>query len=185
MRMEGMAKAARSPRVTGISAGESWAQVRLQQTFEISHRPEGVRRARDSVRACMQEWCLPVDHDLVVLLLSEVITNAVAHGAPPATVRLVWDATTITVSVRDAGVGSLPARRATDGESESGRGLGMLAALADRWGVDVGQYAKSVWFQLGRRGQCDEDDCVADPEDASVFDFDDLLVLWQDEVEPV
>jgi anti-sigma regulatory factor (Ser/Thr protein kinase) len=96
----------------------------------------------------LAEWDLAVDHELVVLLLSEAVTNAIEHGRAPSTVRVAWDSTTLEVRVRDALPGSLPVLGVVDCNSERGRGLVMLELLADAWGVDVNGHSKTLWFTL-------------------------------------
>ena len=145
--------------------------MRLQETFPIWHHPGGVRGARDAVRIQLAWWNLPVDRDLVVLLVSETVTNAVEHGGPPSSVSLTWDATTLNVSVRDAQPDSLPVVRAAADGDETGRGLAMVAALAERWGIEVGPTWKSFWFEVGR-------------QPVSTFEAASYLLLG-DEVEPV
>lgn len=99
-----------------------------------------------------------LDHDdvsireIVVLLVSELVTNAVQHGGPygpTATVDLQVEARSdlVRVEVTDAGSGD---PRPGDGaiDRPAGRGLMLVEALATRWGCDRLPAGKTVWFEL-------------------------------------
>lgn len=87
----------------------------------------------------------------VVLLTSELVTNAVVHGAGGAVLDIEVEGGAVTVGVSDHGVGVVrPATRFS--WPETGHGLTLVREIADRWGVDQGSGApgKRVWFELGR-----------------------------------
>ena len=85
------------------------------------------------------------------LLVSELATNAVVHTAASFEVLAERSAAArrVRVAVRDEGPGE-PAPRELEPLAEHGRGLLLVEALADRWGVDPadGQPGKTVWFEL-------------------------------------
>lgn len=111
--------------------------------------PARVARARRFVAAVLN-GC-PVT-DGAVLLTSELVTNALAHtpsGTGGSFEVIVWrDADSVLVAVLDDGSDSSPATMGVNLESESGRGLGLVAALADRWGHQGGTAVRAVWFLL-------------------------------------
>ncbi|GAC1383539.1 MAG: hypothetical protein NVSMB4_11470 [Acidimicrobiales bacterium] len=85
-----------------------------------------------------------------VLLTSEVVTNALLHGRSECRVTIDVDRRQVRVEVHDANSGRPVRRRAASGD-ESGRGLELLEALAQRWGSEVVDGdGKFVWFELGR-----------------------------------
>jgi anti-sigma regulatory factor (Ser/Thr protein kinase) len=88
--------------------------------------------------------------ELIVLLTSELVTNAVVHGRGPVHLLLVEDGDRLRVEVGD-GEPRLPdgAAKATDSEV-SGRGLMILDRFADRWGSHPRRTppGKVVWFEL-------------------------------------
>lgn len=90
--------------------------------------------------------------DTVVLLTSEVVTNAVLYGGPycfPDEVVLWLDSTgsTVRVEVRDHNV-ALPIVGDALGLGLSGRGMYLLDRLASAWGVTADISGKSVWFEV-------------------------------------
>jgi anti-sigma regulatory factor (Ser/Thr protein kinase) len=79
------------------------------------------------------------DADVVV---SELVTNAAVHGAPPITMRAVRNYDRIHIEVRDAE----PAF--TEGDAQS-RGLRIVEALSTNWGVRYyGRDGKAVWAEV-------------------------------------
>jgi len=111
--------------------------------------PARVARARRFVAAVLNGCPLT---DTAVLLTSELVTNALAHtpsGTGGSFEVIIWrDAACVLVAVLDDGSDGSPARVGIDLESESGRGLGLVAALADRWGHQGGAAVRAVWFLL-------------------------------------
>ncbi|HEV8296782.1 MAG TPA: ATP-binding protein [Acidimicrobiales bacterium] len=83
---------------------------------------------------------------IAALLVSEVVTNAVRHGARPIAMRVIWIDGALRVEVRD-GSARLPARKATP-DANGGFGLVLVDALAHRWGADPAPGGKIVWFEL-------------------------------------
>ena len=84
--------------------------------------------------------------DVARLLVSELVTNAVRHGAGEEVVlALHVDDVRARFEVHDAG-GQMPARREPRG-AEGGYGLNLVATLASRWGADPDA---GVWFELDR-----------------------------------
>ena len=108
------------------------------------------RRAREFFRAahCPAHQARVVDE--AQLLITELVTNAVLHGAPPVTLGLVCDGSRgMQVRVSDGS----PLRPRTPGgevdpDSESGRGIALVDVLTDDWGVEATVQGKAVWFRL-------------------------------------
>jgi anti-sigma regulatory factor (Ser/Thr protein kinase) len=95
------------------------------------HAPAAARR---HVREQLQCWGLPEEATYTTdLLVSELVTNVVRYGRSPCRLRLIRGEQ-LTVEVRD-GAASSPHVRHARTTDEGGRGLYIVAALADRWGV--------------------------------------------------
>jgi anti-sigma regulatory factor (Ser/Thr protein kinase) len=85
----------------------------------------------------------------VILLTSELVTNAILHARTPVRVGIVHDNERVMVAIDDR----LPADRGLEPRSWSrdrpgGRGLALVADLSDTWGTRTHSSGKSVWFVL-------------------------------------
>jgi anti-sigma regulatory factor (Ser/Thr protein kinase) len=107
------------------------------------------REARARVRD-LQAVIDPQRVEDAVLLVSELVTNAVKYGPEHERIRLVVDnnETRTRITVHDLGLGPLPEMRGADDRSPGGHGLRLVDAVADRWGVERGSVR--VWFELDR-----------------------------------
>ncbi|GGQ76940.1 ATP-binding protein [Streptomyces pilosus] len=109
--------------------------------------------ARAFARRVLEDWGVHASRiDDVLLCVSELATNALLHGVPPGRgllLRLLPYADSVRVEVHDSG-GGVPAvpRGAPDEPDESGRGLLLVAGLADRWGVGERSPGKVVWCEF-------------------------------------
>ncbi|MGZ4590389.1 MAG: SpoIIE family protein phosphatase [Actinomycetes bacterium] len=111
----------------------------------IPSEEEAVQHARRFVSARLAEWGTPLGLvDGIVLLVSELVTNAVIHGRPPIELRLRCTDEHVVLEVRDHAT-YLPRRLRPTPEDEHGRGLQLVALLADRWGTRPVPDGKAVW----------------------------------------
>lgn len=81
------------------------------------------------------------------LLTTELLSNAVRHGAGAVKLRIEVDHGVVEVRVHDDG-GEVPAVHHADPTSTGGRGLWIVECVADEWGSDAEEPGKSVWFRL-------------------------------------
>jgi anti-sigma regulatory factor (Ser/Thr protein kinase) len=82
------------------------------------------------------------------LLSSEVITNAVRHGQGEVVVSVVRDGATLRIAVTDGGNG-VPAPREAADDAVTGRGMLLVAALSESWGVEHHPTGGTcVWFTV-------------------------------------
>jgi serine/threonine-protein kinase RsbW len=110
-----------------------------------------VRAARCFVADCTTAADVE-ERDTAVLLVSELVTNAVLHGgphAPTATIGLAVDVLRdrIRVEVDDAG-SNRPVLGDGRPDRPGGRGLMLVQAMASRWGCDPAGVGKTVWFEV-------------------------------------
>nr|WP_107409635.1 ATP-binding protein [Mangrovactinospora gilvigrisea] len=110
--------------------------------------PESAARARRVAVSVMRLWGLEIQADIAELLVSELVGNVVRHtGVRTFGLNLDRRRGRVRVEVRDASR-SLPCLIDAGADAESGRGLYLVDALADRWGVELLPRGKSVWFEL-------------------------------------
>ncbi|GAA2247579.1 ATP-binding protein [Streptomyces atrovirens] len=132
----------------------------LQVQLEIRPDPAEVGRARRWARSRLAGSGIGADEPLaetLILLVSELVTNAVVHTGRPAVLRLSLpgeDAgeTTVRLEVTDRSERA-PVPRCVDGEATGGRGLALVDGLADRWGWSAEGAGKRIWCELDRCGQ--------------------------------
>lgn len=86
-----------------------------------------------------------------VLLVSELVTNAVRHATGPCALVVTFGVDTVEFSVED-GEPRGPEPRLAGGMDESGRGFVLVGALAHDWGVRAVPGGKATWFVLDRSG---------------------------------
>ena len=116
-------------------------------TLSVPHDPRASRVARDTLRSALTVAGQDALVDVATLLASEVVGNAYRHTSGNALIRMRSAGGLLRVSVWDAEPG-LPRHLDVDEGSTHGRGLMLLDACADRWGVRSLGRAKSVWFEV-------------------------------------
>jgi anti-sigma regulatory factor (Ser/Thr protein kinase) len=89
--------------------------------------------------------------DNAVLCASELVTNAVRAGCTRMSIRLMVGERTVRLSVLDDAPGE-PAPRPVDPLALAGRGLRLVEAVTDGWGVDAVDRGKEVWARFPRPG---------------------------------
>jgi anti-sigma regulatory factor (Ser/Thr protein kinase) len=127
-------------------------------TMRFTSTPRGARLARRLVSHRLDDWGHPYTtpvNETLTLITAELSANAVRHGHVPGRdfhVRLILAEDVFRIEVTDTRAEKRPPASppATDPASESGRGLQLVAALADDWGVTPRPTApgKTVWATL-------------------------------------
>lgn len=128
--------------------------------LEIRPDPAEVGRARRWARSRLAGSGIQADEPLaetLILLVSELVTNAVVHTGCPAVLRLslpdvagvAQDCATVRLEVADRS-GRAPVPRCADGDATGGRGLALVDGLADRWGWSTEGAGKRIWCELDR-----------------------------------
>ncbi|MCW2505640.1 MAG: prpI [Actinomycetia bacterium] len=114
----------------------------------LSDGQEPTRRARAFCHGALATWRVPdQQREDIVLVVSELVTNAVVHGEAARRLRLRRTGVRIVVEVFDSGH-RMPHPRAAALDAESGRGLHLVAKLADRWGARPVTGGKVVWCEF-------------------------------------
>lgn len=115
----------------------------LRSTFDPD--PAAVAAVRRFVHDALAERVAHDTVDEIVLVASELATNAVEHARTPFEVALHTD-DHLHIDVVD-GSPALPIVRPWSSSAESGRGMQIVDAICDRWGVEVHEHAKRVWCE--------------------------------------
>ncbi len=98
----------------------------------------------------------------VILIVSELVTNAVVHTGEPAVLSLrlpgVLAESPGTVRVEVADISNRPPQpRHADGDATHGRGLELVDGLASRWGWQPEGAGKRIWCEVDRQADCQRD----------------------------
>lgn len=119
-----------------------------QQLF--TRRKPSIQASRRFVTRTLSEWGYVDRLDEIELCVSELATNALLHGVPPGRlfrVRIEATEEEVRIEVRDSGPGH-PISQAPHPDSEHGRGLLLVAELAEVWGDIEHTVGKTVWFTV-------------------------------------
>ncbi|WP_435859636.1 ATP-binding protein [Streptomyces parvulus] len=143
-------------------------------TMRFSSTPRGARLARRLVADRLDAWGHPhtsTANETLTLITAELAANAVRHGHVQGRdfeVRLVATGETLCVEVSDTRAERVPplSPREAPGDAETGRGLMLVATLADRWGIEPRAMGpgKTVWAETG----CPPQQPLARPRDAAM-----------------
>ncbi|WP_433448730.1 SpoIIE family protein phosphatase [Streptomyces sp. CA-142005] len=119
-------------------------------TWRLPARDDAPARARAQVSALLRRWRTRDDtRDNVLLLVSELVTNAVRFATGPITVRLIRSGHGLLCEVGDTGKGR-PLLSRGGLLDDGGRGLHIVHRLTTRWGVRWTDTGKVVWAKVAR-----------------------------------
>ncbi|WP_433448526.1 SpoIIE family protein phosphatase [Streptomyces sp. CA-142005] len=114
--------------------------------WHLDPHPKAVATARTHTQHQLTHW--GVDEEIAYTtetIVSELITNAIRYGTPPVQLRLIKDRT-LTCEVHDSNA-LAPRLRHAKTIDEGGRGLFIIAQLAQNWGVRYSLDGKTVWAE--------------------------------------
>jgi anti-sigma regulatory factor (Ser/Thr protein kinase) len=114
----------------------------------VQRVPSGVPEGRRYVRKLLE--CTGIDHEEAELIVSELLTNAVDHGGGERIeLSVAEDGERVRIEVADGGSGGTPRLQTQAGpDSERGRGLMLVAAIAEAWGVRTHPGRTVVWAEV-------------------------------------
>lgn len=112
--------------------------------------PEEVAGLRRVLRVHLALWGLPELTDAAQLCVSELASNVVKHvgRGTPTTLSISMSGTHLRIEVRDPATKALPTLVSATGDAEAGRGMALVDALADRWGVQLLDDHKVTWCEI-------------------------------------
>lgn len=123
----------------------------------VRHDATSAALVRHQLARDLATYDLPAETiDDAVLVASELVGNAIRHTAvsEAGTLEVSWnvDGSGVQVSVGDAS-GKPPVARVGRTDEPDGRGLRIVDALADDWGVERAGTGKRVWAHIPAAGQ--------------------------------
>jgi len=118
-----------------------------QISIELANSAKSVPLARSVIIDLLRRNGRDSAIDVASLLTSELVTNAVVHGATSVGLSATLSNRRLRVEATDCSPKPPVARRAADGDTD-GRGLAVVASLATDWGYEMRSTGKSVWFEL-------------------------------------
>ncbi|OKK17695.1 hypothetical protein AMK16_20050 [Streptomyces sp. CB00455] len=119
--------------------------------WDLSSDPSVVAQARRNATEQLTAWGLEEAAFVTELLVSELVTNAIRYGRPPIQLRLIHQSSTLICEVSDASNTAPHMRRARIFD-ENGRGLLLIAQLAQRWGTRHAPIGKTIWAEQSLAG---------------------------------
>src|SRR5262249_505460 len=112
-----------------------------------NRRAESLAEARAAIRSFLDASVSPGDEAAVLLVVSELVANAVQHGEEPIELRVATSPGCINIEVKDAG-NRPPVMRKPTAHGQAGRGVVIVNGLG-RWGyVSIEGGGKSVWCEV-------------------------------------
>ena len=132
--------------------------ARRARRISLSTGPAAPAKARRHVRAAIYAWDVPVDVTIAVLLTSELVTNAIRHETDETVMLAITSVGgQFRVDVHDTSC-FLPVPVDGPADTETGRGLTLVARLATQWGFYPTPVGKAVYFTLAFQAGLDEED---------------------------
>lgn len=141
----------------GCMTRKPWELPFLAEPAEVA----GLRRV---MRLHLRLWGLSDVADAAELCVSELVANVIRHvgEGTPSTLEVGMNGTHLRIALRDPDTRVLPTLVHAESVDESGRGMELLDAVSDRWGVILGAESKLVWCDLATP-LASADGHVADP----------------------
>ena len=121
----------------------------LHASLDLPPVAASVPTARRIVVDLLRTWSVRHDVDDAALLVSELVANVVDHvrGAASFTLELTVAGDWLRLSVAD-GSAIRPVVRELEDGAVRGRGMRLVASIADRWGAEEHEGGKRVWLEL-------------------------------------
>ena len=121
----------------------------------VPHERAGVRLARHAFADRLEvDGVRPEERDDAMLVLSELVSNAVKHAAPlpSGEIRVRWTVLDdlLHMEITDGGAGTRPHASVAALSALGGRGLDIVRTVSTQWGVTVGEGSVTVWAEVPR-----------------------------------
>ncbi|MGW7694532.1 ATP-binding protein [Streptomyces asiaticus] len=116
--------------------------------LRLATDPAAAGRARRAATGALRGWGVPdTTADDIVLMVDELVTNAIEHATGPVWLRLRLRRGCCVICKVGDGCQEAPQLRHSDPDAENGRGLFLVSALADAFGARITTTGKVIWFR--------------------------------------
>ncbi|MGV9455500.1 SpoIIE family protein phosphatase [Streptomyces sp. NPDC003635] len=122
-----------------------------RESWTVWRVPEAVGHARRFTRRAMRSWGLAEQTDAVLLVVSELVTNALVHTEGPVRLDLTLINSRLRVAVADTSPRSPVKPRSIGWEATGGRGILLVEAMSTAWGTLPVSGGKQVWSEIQLR----------------------------------
>ncbi|MEU9455283.1 ATP-binding protein [Streptomyces sp. NPDC048277] len=118
--------------------------------LSFSAQPAEVAALRRLLRIHLGLWGLAELTDAAQLCLSELVSNVITHvgSGTPTTLAVSMSGTYLRIEVHDPDTRALPCLIDSTDDAESGRGMAIVSAMSERWGVQLLPDRKITWVEL-------------------------------------
>jgi anti-sigma regulatory factor (Ser/Thr protein kinase) len=120
----------------------------MQIHLALPNGPESARLARSAVRETFTDWNLDEPLDDLLIVVSELVTNAFRYGKAPVVLHLTLEGDHLLVGVQDSEPSSLPTPKNAEDLEPTGRGLRLISAMTTHWGWNRALDQKVVWAKV-------------------------------------
>ncbi|AZM73909.1 PAS sensor protein [Streptomyces sp. KPB2] len=121
----------------------------LRESWSVWRLPEAVRHARRFTRRTLRSWGVPDDDiDGVLLIVSELVTNALVHTDGKVRLDLTLISGRLRVAVADASPRTPVKPTSIGWEATGGRGILLVEAMSATWGTLPVSGGKQVWSEI-------------------------------------
>ncbi|MFF0094520.1 ATP-binding protein [Streptomyces canus] len=119
-------------------------------SLPFTAEPQEVAALRRIMRLHLGLWGLHGVIDAAQLCVSELVSNVINHvgTGTPATLVVSMSGTRVRIEVHDSDTRALPVFLDAGLDAESGRGMALVTAVTDRWGVQLQADRKVTWCEL-------------------------------------
>lgn len=122
----------------------------LREGWTVWRVPEAVGHARRFTRRTLRSWGVPaVNRDAALLIVSELVTNALVHTDGRVRLDLTLLDNRLRVAVADASARTPAKPTSISWEATGGRGILLVEAMSDTWGTVPVSGGKQVWAEVG------------------------------------
>nr|WP_310716038.1 SpoIIE family protein phosphatase [Streptomyces lydicus] len=111
--------------------------------------PDAVMHARRFTARTLRSWGVTEEVDVALLVVSELVTNAIAHTQGEVQLDLTLAADRLRIAVNDASPRTPVKPASVDWEATGGRGLLLVEAMSSSWGSVPLSGGKQVWSEIG------------------------------------